>query len=539
MRRSLLFLPFALACASNQPSAKEEPQAAVRPTCDDPTTFRAAGDEPIGAARRYVKSCGLAATSSLTATLVGFPTVRAREGKTGPAFVAMRRYLEKWSAANGFTFESFDDDPWVVSWGEGRPSVAFVMHADVVPVVEDVKAERPRVPPGWSVPPFEVTEKDGRLYGRGTEDDKAPIAAVLQAMSTLKKLGYQPRGKVQAILGTGEEHAWKDMVLYASTSTHAKFTVSIDANFPVVVAEAGFVAWRLQAPVVPKKAKKRRRRRAKCVEATSAKAGQFLTQVPGEAELVLSSAPANLKAAAAMVSQRENIRHEITSDGKTTTLKMFGRAVHSSVANEGENALWALAAVANELPLCEGGIKDLLRVVATYFDQDHWGEKLGVAYSHDVMGKLLVSPTMLRVEDGTATLSVNMRRPAGKDVDAFNAALDTALAKLQKETSAAIVEKPKGRYVGRPALAKTDGPLVETLLAVYREQSGDTNAKPTTIRGGTYARLFPGAVSFGPALPDHEYRGHAPDEYIEKDALDLMNRAVLEALVRLDELTGS
>ncbi len=63
-----------------------------------------------------------------------------------------------------------------------------------------------------------------------------------------------------------------------------------------------------------------------------------------------------------------------------------------------------------------------------------------------------------------------------------------------------------------------------------------TDPKPKTIRGGTYSRLFPGAVNFGPALPDHEYRGHAPDEYIEAEALQLMNETVLEALVRLDGL---
>ncbi|MEQ9498696.1 MAG: Sapep family Mn(2+)-dependent dipeptidase [Deltaproteobacteria bacterium] len=486
---------------------------------------RAEGASIEDAARGHVAACGLAQTSSLTSTLVTFPTVRAREGKTGPSFVAMRRYLEKWSKRHGFTFENFDDDPWVVSWGEGDPSVAFVMHADVVPVVEDVKADRPKVPSGWSTPPFEVIERQGRLYGRGTEDDKGPIAAVLNTMATLKSLGYQPRGKVQAILGTGEEHDWDGMVAYAKKAPHAKFVVSIDANFPVVVAESGFVRWLLTAP--------RGAGGDDCAEVTEAKAGQFLTQVPGEALLKLSN-PSGLDMAAQSISDRANVNTEIEG----TTLTVYGRAVHSSVADEGDNALWALARAAGKLNLCDGGVKQLLATVAKYFDGDHWGERLGVAYDHETMGRLLVVPTMLRVDEDTVTLSINMRRPAGRDVEAFNAMLDTALEKIRAEVSTEINENRERRYVGEPALADTKGPLVNILLDIYRKAFGDPNAKPLSIRGGTYARLFPGAVSFGPSIPGREYRGHAPDEYLESEALQLMNVTLLEALLRLDSEFG-
>ncbi len=492
--------------------------------CDDPRAF--AEDGPVeAAARAYVDACGLANTTRLTSELVAFPTVRAREGKTGPAFIAMRRYLEAWSEANGFGFENHDDDPWVITWGEGAPSVAFVMHADVVPVVEDVKAPRPERPADWATPPFEVVTKDGRLYGRGTEDDKGPIAAVLHTMATLRALGYEPRGQIQAILGTGEEHDWSGMSAYAKTSTHAEFVVSIDANFPVVVAESGFVRWVLQAP--------RGADGEGCRRVVDAKAGQFLTQVPGEASLALDE-EAGLADAAKVVADRANVRTEV-ADGALT---VYGRAVHSSVADEGDNALWALARIAGELDLCEGGVRDLLGVVRTYLDGDHWGERLGVGYAHETMGRLLVAPTILRVDDDTVTLSINMRRPAGKDVEAFGDSLDAALAKIRSEVSSRVTEKKDDRYIGKPALADTDGPLVQVLLDIYRAETGDADAEPMSIRGGTYSRLFPGAVSFGPSIPGREYRGHAPDEYLEAEALQLMNVTILEALLRLDSETA-
>lgn len=42
---------------------------------------------------------------------------------------------------------------------------------------------------GWNTDPFELTEKDGKLYGRGTTDDKGPVLCWLHAIE-----GYQAVG---------------------------------------------------------------------------------------------------------------------------------------------------------------------------------------------------------------------------------------------------------------------------------------------------------------------------------------------------------
>lgn len=493
-------------------------------------------------ARRYVDECGLGEVIELTEQLVSFPTVSAEHSPAdGEPFADMARFLEERARGSGLGFASIGkNDVWEITLGRGARSVAFVMHADVVPA----GAPSPSgLPQGWSQPPFAATVVGDRFYGRGTEDDKGAIAAAIVGLETMRRFGLAPRGQIVIAMGTGEEHDWSGMEAYAAKGAPATHVISVDAGFPVVFGESGFVAWELATPLgatEPDAAKP-------C--AVDVRAGEFLTQVPGEAELHLAPARGQKLAELTAIvrrhveaAQRRYRQAELPFDfevaadesAQRCVVKARGVAVHSSIADEGHNAMWALASVARELDLAANGVRAMLGVVARFFDGDLWGERLGLAYEHAVMGKLIVAPTVLRSEKDEVRLAINMRRPEGLSAEEFSARLDAATARVREAAGVAIRETDE-RWVGKPALASARGELVTTLMAIYREVTGDAVNGPMTIRGGTYARLFPGAVNFGPSLPGRPYRGHAPDEYIELEALRLMTRMLFEAALRLDE----
>jgi len=110
------------------------------------------------------------------ATLIGFPTVSNRPLTDLAAWLANR------SEDLGLSVERFPDptDPGKCSLictvgpqtGQG---IVLSGHMDVVPTEGQP----------WSTDPFELTEKDGRYYGRGTADMKGFFAATLQAISRI------------------------------------------------------------------------------------------------------------------------------------------------------------------------------------------------------------------------------------------------------------------------------------------------------------------------------------------------------------------
>ncbi|MCO3041937.1 M20/M25/M40 family metallo-hydrolase, partial [Pseudomonas aeruginosa] len=108
----------------------------------------------------------------ILADLVAFDTV-SRESN-----LALIDYVRDYLAGFGVDSELFFDadgrkaNLYATIGPSDRGGVCLSGHTDVVPA--DGQA--------WSVPPFRLSERDGRLYGRGTADMKGYLACVLAAV---------------------------------------------------------------------------------------------------------------------------------------------------------------------------------------------------------------------------------------------------------------------------------------------------------------------------------------------------------------------
>ncbi|TYO67914.1 acetylornithine deacetylase [Bradyrhizobium hipponense] len=105
----------------------------------------------------------------LLADLVAFDTVSDRSN------LPLIAHIESYLASLGVKGERIVDETgqkaslWVTIGPEGQPGLVLSGHTDVVPVVGQ----------HWSHDPFELIERDRKLYGRGTTDMKGFVAVCL------------------------------------------------------------------------------------------------------------------------------------------------------------------------------------------------------------------------------------------------------------------------------------------------------------------------------------------------------------------------
>ena len=105
----------------------------------------------------------------------------------------------------------------------------ILAHLDVVPAGE-----------GWTVTePFAMKLHDGRVYGRGTSDDKGPALCALYAMRAIRELGIPLKRNVRLVLGFDEECGSSDLDYYFQKEKSAPYSLSPDADFPMINIEKG------------------------------------------------------------------------------------------------------------------------------------------------------------------------------------------------------------------------------------------------------------------------------------------------------------
>jgi predicted dipeptidase len=160
------------------------------------------------------------------------------EPKTGAPFgegpaQALDKALE---IARGLGFNTTNLDGYIgyAEYGQGTDYVGVLAHVDVV-------AEGN----GWKYPPFGAEIHDGKMYGRGTIDDKGPAMAAIYALKAVRDSKLPLTKRVRVIFGSDEETGTADVEYYLEREEPPISGFTPDANFPAIYAEKGILTFDL------------------------------------------------------------------------------------------------------------------------------------------------------------------------------------------------------------------------------------------------------------------------------------------------------
>ena len=453
--------------------------------------------------------------------MVRFKTY-AEEGRTNwdaPEFVKQREWLQRKADFLGLQFKSFDGRVEEITLPGPKPILAVLTHGDV----QDVQGQT------WSSPPWEAKIVNGRIVGRGTEDDKGPIVVTLYAMAALRDTGWPLGWTLRLLVANAEESSWEDVPYYLERAPMPDRTLGIDANYPVTHAQKayGLITFRSQAAAPAQGGSWR-------VVKMSGGSGNSIIPEGGEAlvEWVGKGAQESLdQLAARWASQHPPAKLTVTREGNLLKLTAAGKGGHTSDPSSGHDALGDLTAFLSTLDLRPDAWGSLAKFVGTNVGVETDGRSLGIAHDHPVMGpmtSILVFLMEETMEGKTAPAArINIRVPAGIDAKQIEQRIAERTAAFQGGKIASTVQ-----VFNEPHLVPVEGELVASLLAVWKEVTGETG-KPIAIGGGTQARLFKDGIDFGPAWPGLPYRGHGTDEYLTIEELHRIGELTVAALWKL------
>lgn len=370
--------------------------------------------------------------------------------------------------------------------GEGEELLAVLCHLDVVP-------------PGnlelWDTPPFKPEIKDGFIIGRGAQDDKGPTVAALYALKSLMDAGETFNKRVRFIFGVDEENLWRCLAKYTEKEEKAGMGFAPDSSFPVTFAEKGLLQVKLHS---------------KEASEFTLQAGEAMNVVPEDAVYTgeLSEELAkNLDQLGFLYEQEGN------------AVKVKGESVHSKNAPDGVNAIVRLAEALHPLTDNKG-----LKFLAEAVQEDARGLAIFGELQDEVSGILTCNAATLAIGEEETVIGLDIRYPV-------TLSKDRIVEKLRQAAEAGGLEYEEYDFLA-PLYVPLDTPLVQNLMAVYQEKTGDM--REAMVSGGaTYARTMDNCVAFGAQMPDAEATLHGPNERMSLDGIYQAMDIYAEVLYRL------
>ena len=362
----------------------------------------------------------------------------------------------------------------------GAPTVLLYAHYDVQPAG-----------PGWVSDPFEPTEREGRLYGRGTSDDKSGVvlhAAALRALSGVPDVGVK-------VFLEGEEESGSEHLEGFLTAYRDELAADI-----VVIADSG--NWRTGQPT-------------------------FTTSLRGLVDCVVE------------VRTKRHAVHSGTYGGVfPDALTALSRLLATLHDEEGRVAIARLVAEeADPLDLTEEELRtqveahDTLELIGS-------GSLTSRLWRQPAISVLAIdAPRISEAVNAlvpVARAKVSMRLAPGQDPgEAFRALREHLISRAPWGAQVTVTDGSQGDAFQLYA----DGAGHQAFAAGFRH-AWDKEPLETGVGGSIpfvagYSAVFPEAEILLTGVADHNSRAHGPEESLD---LEELRRGCLAEAVALTEL---
>lgn len=387
-------------------------------------------------------------------------------------------------------------------YGSGEEVAAVLAHVDVVPAGD-----------GWSSDPFTLTERDGRLCGRGVVDDKGPAIIALYCLKALKDSGIVPKRRIRVIFGAAEEIGMNDMEVYFSEEEAPTMAFTPDSDYGICVCEKGIMQLEISSAThdgtiltefqsggavnaVPAKAYAL----VDCTESEDNRLRRFADAKPGEYDFIY------------------------TMDGLVIFAK--GRAAHASVPEQGLNSAAHLIRILAD-NFGEAVLGSLCGFIDNAIGTETNGEALGISCCDEKSGDLTVNLGRVDIGENISRALIDIRYPVTADSGEIfdkikrRAESDGLRVKLMNHES--------------PLSVDSDCPIISILSDAYEAVMG-VRPELYSTGGGTYARTLSNrGVAFGPAFHGDETHIHDADEGISTENFWKHARICLQAVKNMAE----
>lgn len=432
----------------------------------------------------------------------------------GPDCRKVLDYALTRAAHYGFQGKDLNGCAAEITWGDDKNAIGVVAHLDVVPVGD-----------GWKYPTFGATylPEHDMMVGRGVSDNKSAAVMTLFAMRMLREFQWPMKHGVKLLCGMSEETGMQDMLMLREAGYQfPQMSLVPDSAFPVNFAQKGSVDADFSCDCEG--------------NLVQFDAGSVRNVIPDYAVCTVTTDVADVKNALAKLPMEDTCMLTVTATDAGTQIAARGRSGHAARPEASDNAIQRLCKALTAAQIltgsCEKAICELSNLTA-----DSFGESEGVAFEDEVSGKTTLVYGVAHLKDGRLHVCADSRYAISQDGDALVKALRADWEARGYQID--MLESTQPFYIPK------DDPRVTALQEIYHEITGRED-QPYTMGGGTYSRVVPGAVTFGPSmmgverdlsfLPEGHGGAHGRDEVVAMESIHTACMIYTLALASLDEI---